>query len=207
MKPKAISERGSRILKYRDEVRSSLSSAEPYNPHIPCIHIFVFTFAVFRAAVIHHFHFPTRGEVPSDNSHACFLKSFQVLKNEERAATEIFDDETGAARTELPLYDSGTCELAIFTCRLPGFAARSRKSIAHLLILPPMRSKRNWRPIVCVGKIKCHAPADIRHSINALFEFPHWLLEGWGYCPARREPGSALWARVRLWFGHRRRWE
>ena len=74
--------------------------------HIPCIHIFVFIFAIFCAAVVHHVHFPARGEVPSNNFHACFLKSLQVLKSEERAATDILDDKTGTARTELPLYDT-----------------------------------------------------------------------------------------------------
>jgi hypothetical protein len=78
-------------------------AAEHHNFHIPCIHIFIFTFFVLPAAVIHHFHFPARGEVPGDNFHACFLKSLQVLNDEERAATDILDDETGAARTELPL--------------------------------------------------------------------------------------------------------
>jgi hypothetical protein len=116
-----------------------------YNLHIPCIHIFVFIFAIFCAAVIHHIHFPARGEVPRNNFHACFLKSLQVLKNEERAVTDILDDETGAACTELPLYD--TMRVSCY----PGFAARARKSIAHLLILPPMRSKRNRRRIVSVG--------------------------------------------------------
>ena len=52
------------------------------------------------------------------------MNPLQVLKNEERAAADVLDRETGATGAEFPLYDACVSSLA---CQLPGFAARRPK--------------------------------------------------------------------------------
>ena len=52
------------------------------------------------------------------------MNNLQVLKKEEQATADVLDGKTGAAGTELPLYD--VCEQS----RLPtsGFRGQARKS-------------------------------------------------------------------------------
>lgn len=47
------------------------------------------------------------------------MQSLQVLKSEERAATDVLDDKTSATRPELPLYNA--CKQAVIAFPTPGF--------------------------------------------------------------------------------------
>jgi hypothetical protein len=122
---------------------------------IPSINVSISV--VLHAAIVHDFHFPTGGKVPSDDLHTHFLlKSLQVLECEERAAANVLDDDTSTASLEFPLYARKKKhahgerkfirQLSQF--RTPEAHNKNLTNCAYPLIFPSVRTKCDGRPVV-----------------------------------------------------------
>ena len=139
-----MSERGSRILTMTTKKCLSKLQQRADWVNVPSVNIRGFIFAILRAAIVHNFDFPTRREIPGDDFDACFKrKSLHVFEGEERTAADVLQDNAGTTSLKLPLFWETPTPSATLT--------KKTKSAPHLLVLPPMRPKRDRRPIVRAG--------------------------------------------------------
>ena len=143
-----MSERGSRMLTMTTKMVLAIWDNANDLVNAPSVNIRSFIFAILRAAIIHDFDFPTCREVPGDDFDACFQrKSLHVFKGEERAAADVLHDNAATARLKLPLFLRNAVDPSATLTKGRG----KDKRAPHLLVLPPVRPKRDGRPIVRAG--------------------------------------------------------